>query len=466
MKRFWIYISYTGLSDQTKTLENRTIILTNQLNLIIFIAMILLFGLTTVMAIKENAPYGFGSLRLLIIMLLCVIIFISSKNKLHMISKTFLIFIPSIVFFILPTTFNFVEQESYYYYPFSAIAFSVIPQLILIPRKNKTLFYSSMGFYFLLIVFIDNILTYFSPEKLMIVDIIDEFYVYYKIAPAFIFLFVHIAIYYLRHINYNYEKELTEYNEELNSALKKLKETQQQLVHSEKMASLGTLTAGVAHEINNPLNFINGGIHIINELKQELNEYLSSGLKSRFNIATNMIKTGMEKASEIVSSLMTFSNRGTVELVPSNINEIIDKTLLFLKPLITDDIILKKEYNLGIKVPVYEEKIHQVIMNVVDNAIYAVNKNTDKKEKRINISTSHVNDKAVIEITNNGPKIPVYDLVQLFDPFFTTKDPGEGTGLGLSISYSLIAEHKGKIYAQNREEGVVFTIELPIKEEE
>ena len=462
MKRFWNYISFSGLKDKTKTLENRTIILTNQLNLVLFIAMLLLFGLTSVMRIIQGGPYGFGSLRLLIIMLLNIVVFIISYNRLHKLSKICLIYLPAFIFLILPTVFNFVEQESYYYYPFSIIAFSIVPQLILIPRINKLLFYSAMIFYLLLMIFIDNILTLYTPENFMIIDLIREFYVYYKIAPVSIFLFVHISIYYLRNINYNFEKELTEYNEELNSALEKLKETQQQLVHSEKMASLGTLTAGVAHEINNPLNFINGGIHIISELKQELDKHLTGDVKEKYETATKMIKSGMEKASDIVSSLMTFSNRGALELVPSNINDIIDKTILFLKPIISSDIILKKEYNLDFEVPVYREKIHQVVMNILDNAVFAVNSNTNEKEKIIKISTRLVNNNAVIEILNNGPKIPVYDLIQLFDPFFTTKDPGEGIGLGLSISYSLIDEHKGKIYAKNSKDGVIFTIEIPI----
>ena len=154
----WNFTSYLGLPDKTKSLENRTIILTNQLNLVVFLIMIILFGVTTTVNIVDKTSYGFGSYRLLMIMSLNVVIFILYYNKLHTISKICLIFIPAIVFLILPTLFNFVEQESYFHYSFSIIGFSILPQLILIPRKNKMLYYSAMLFNlcykFLLITFL------------------------------------------------------------------------------------------------------------------------------------------------------------------------------------------------------------------------------------------------------------------------------------------------------------------------
>ncbi len=236
----------------------------------------------------------------------------------------------------------------------------------------------------------------------------------------------------------------------------------QYLIQSEKMASLGTLTAGVAHEINNPLNFISGGVNIVSEAHKEVKSGLSGELNKRIAEAIDMINEGIKRAAEIVKALMTFSYRGTPVLKHADINHIIDNTLLFLNTKISSDVEIKKRYQLLQSVPIFTDKMHQVIMNILDNAIYAV-RQSDTSKRKIAISTIRKDNNAVITISNNGPLIPEKDLTQIFDPFFTTKPPDQGAGLGLSICYSLIGEHEGKIYAKNEEDGVSFVIELPFR---
>ena len=247
----------------------------------------------------------------------------------------------------------------------------------------------------------------------------------------------------------------------LNESNSKLKEAQQHLVQSEKMASLGTLTAGVAHEINNPLNFINGGIQIIEDVEQDIQTHIPLPEQEKFKVGFGMIRSGYERSIHIVKALMNFSHQGSPVLIQSDITEIIDNTLLFLKSKINADIKVGKVYQFKGIVPVFPSKLHQVILNILDNAIYAVNQN-NLPEKRISISTRLEANLLHIVISNNGPTIPEQQMGQIFDPFYTTKDPGQGTGLGLSISYALMAEHKGRLYAKNNEEGVSFIIELPI----
>lgn len=257
-------------------------------------------------------------------------------------------------------------------------------------------------------------------------------------------------------------EELVAQKEELSAALDSLKQTQSKLIQSEKMASLGTLTAGIAHEINNPLNFIAGGINLFEEAEADIMKNSSEEVKDSWQKACYMIKTGLEKTTNIVQALMTFSYRGTPRLSPTDINKIIDNTLLFLNSKLTSDIVIRKNYQLDKEVPAYSNKIHQVLMNILDNAIFAVSLNDIGNTKEIDIITYQNKDLAFIEITNNGPKIPEQNLKQIFDPFFTTKDPGKGTGLGLSISYTLIQEHKGTINVHNTENGVSFVIEMPL----
>jgi len=241
-----------------------------------------------------------------------------------------------------------------------------------------------------------------------------------------------------------------------------LETTQQQLVQSEKMASIGTLTAGIAHEINNPLNFISGGLNIVLDLQKKLDWTDLEDDKKRFDMATKMAKDGLDRSVDIVKALMTFSHRGGSKKVETDLHEIIDNTLMFLSSKITEDIRIIKHYNLDRRVPVFPEKMHQIVMNILDNAIFAVN-TLSLLPKSITITTRKKKDKLIITFSNSGPSIKEEHLAQLFDPFFTTKDPGQGTGLGLSICYTLVKEHGGEIYAENTHDGTMFRVILPEK---
>ena len=242
----------------------------------------------------------------------------------------------------------------------------------------------------------------------------------------------------------------------------RLKSTQQQLVQSEKMASLGTLTSGIALEINNPLNAISGGMHI---LENNLTDPKS------MESARSMIRDGFERTHKIVKALMTFSKSDEDKPVKSDLHEIIDSTLLIVRSRIGDQIRIEKEYRLESTVPVFQGKLHQILLSIIDNAIFAIQHNEEEKEKKdefIRICTWEVKGRtagegqAVIEICNSGPAIPDQHISNIFDPFFTTKDPGEGTGLGLSITYSLVKDHDGDIEVHNVPDGVCFVIKLPV----
>jgi two-component system NtrC family sensor kinase len=256
-------------------------------------------------------------------------------------------------------------------------------------------------------------------------------------------------------------EDLQEKNTKLESVIEELKATQQHLVQSEKMASLGTLTAGIAHEINNPLNFISGGLGIVEESLKLENGSPEKPEKQRQIRAVQLAKDGLDRATGIVQALMTFSHKGSSKKVQSDLHEIIDHTLLFLHSKLDPTIKIHKEYTLGRPLEVYTEKMHQVVMNIIDNAIHAV-KQRPEDNRSIWIRTREKGTKALLTISNNGPKIDNLHIGQLFDPFFTTKEPGEGTGLGLSICYTLISDHGGAILAENTEEGVEFRIEIPL----
>ena len=256
------------------------------------------------------------------------------------------------------------------------------------------------------------------------------------------------------------KEEVVERTIKLEDTLERLKSTQQQLVQSEKMASLGTLTAGIAHEINNPLNHIAGGMYLLEE------GYITDS--KSMESARSMIREGFEKTHKIITALMTFSKSDREKPVSSDLHEIIDNTLLFIRSRFGENIRVEKDFRLKRTVPVFQDKLHQVILNIIDNAIFAIQGKEEMKNEFIRICTWEVKgktssqDQAVIEICNSGPAIPDEHISNVFDPFFTTKDPGEGTGLGLSITYSLIQDHSGSIEVHNVPDGVCFVIFLPL----
>ena len=464
MLKLWNRLSTLGLSKKSESLEYRTYILSNQINLVMLLLLSLLYLVASVDRWLEQGNPTIGTTRILILIGFNILNIALAFKKHHQLQKIILIFIPTFVTIIFPSLIGFIEQESFFYYPYVIVAFSIVPQLVLIARKNRILFGISEAYFLILILFCDNIILLNTDKYFEVNDIINSFYIIYKTIPVAIYFFFNFSIYYLRNLNQKFENEILTYNQELNSTLKKLKITQQHLVQSEKMASLGILTTGIAHEINNPLNFIRGGIEIINNLKKNLIKD-DEELNKQCNTAIKIINEGVDRASKIISSLMTFSYRGKPELIKSDLAEISERTLLFLKAKITNKIQINKEYKIDEEIPVYQDKMHQILLNIIDNAIYAVNLNITHKVINISIQEeiTKIKKYAVISISNNGPKIPDKDIKHIFDPFYTTKDPGKGTGLGLSICYTLVKEHNGIIYAENKDDKVIFTIKIPSK---
>jgi PAS domain S-box-containing protein len=249
---------------------------------------------------------------------------------------------------------------------------------------------------------------------------------------------------------------LDQQKKELVKTLSELKDTQQHLLQSEKKASLVTLVAGVAHEINNPLNFINGGLLGIEEYFQEnLNEHLPN-----VSPLINAIQEGIDRASHIVTSLNHYIQRDNLPLNECNINLILDSCLILLKGLYKNTIEIKKDYT-TLKYTLFarESQLLQVFMNILSNSFQAI-----ENEGKIFIQTDIVDNFIDIKITDTGCGISKKNLVKIFDPFFTTKEPGKGTGLGLAITYNIIQEHKGTlVYESEIDKGTTAYIKLPLK---
>jgi len=278
----------------------------------------------------------------------------------------------------------------------------------------------------------------------------------------------------------------------LNNALNELKKTQTHLVQSEKMSSLGQMVAGIAHEINNPVNFISANLpHTAKYTKDLLN--LVSLYKKTFpevppEIADfaeeielefmeedlphmlNSMKIGTERIRSIVLSLRNFSRLDESDKKLADINEGMENTLLLLSNRIKNGIYVVKRYGKLPSVECYPSQLNQVFMNLLSNAIDALNE-IDRLDKIITISTGVVRENGgkflKVAIADNGPGIPDSIKDQLFNPFFTTKPVGQGTGLGLAISYKIVVDgHGGTIkISQLPSGGTEFLVKIPISNE-
>ena len=274
---------------------------------------------------------------------------------------------------------------------------------------------------------------------------------------------------------------LAEEKEKLEHTLAELKSTQYQLIQSEKMASLGELTAGIAHEIQNPLNFVNNFSELNEELLRELNTEAEKGNLEDVKAIANNIALNSEKinrhgkrADSIVKGMLQHSRASSGQKEPTDINKLADEYLrLAYQGLRAKD----KSFNANFKtelddsigkVNVVSQDIGRVILNLINNAFYAVNEkqkqNLNGYEPTVTITTAKRNGKVVIRVKDNGNGIPQKIVDKVFQPFFTTKPTAQGTGLGLSLAYDIITKgHGGELGVETKEsEGSEFIIWLPL----
>jgi signal transduction histidine kinase len=269
--------------------------------------------------------------------------------------------------------------------------------------------------------------------------------------------------------------------EKADAALQELKSTQSQLIQSEKMASLGELTAGIAHEIQNPLNFVNNFSELSSELMEEMTVELNKGDIEEAKVISADIKQNLEKinhhgkrADAIVKGMLQHSQSSSGVKESTDINALADEYLrLAYHGLRAKDknfnAILKMDFDPSVgKIDIIPQDIGRVLLNLINNAFYALSAEAKAKagnnyEPTLLLKTRKLEDKIEIMVQDNGGGIPEKVLDKVFQPFFTTKPTGQGTGLGLSLSYDIIKAHQGKINIRNTPgEGAEFIITLPI----
>lgn len=273
--------------------------------------------------------------------------------------------------------------------------------------------------------------------------------------------------------------QINNQKDQLQFALTDLKATQAQLIQSEKMASLGELTAGIAHEIQNPLNFVNNFSDISSELIDEMKDELAKGNYKDVNTIADDVKDNLKKitqhgkrADSIVKAMLQHSRTSSGQRELTDVNAMCDEYIrLSYHGLRAKD----KSFNADIEkdfdetlpnIKIVPQDIGRVLLNLLNNAFYAVN---EKKaslvpdyQPTVSVQTKRVNDKVEIKVSDNGNGIPQSIVDKIFQPFFTTKPTGQGTGLGLSLTYDIIKTHGGEVNVQTEDgKGTTFIVLLP-----
>jgi len=281
---------------------------------------------------------------------------------------------------------------------------------------------------------------------------------------------------------------------QLELALCELKNTQAQLVQTKKMASLGQLVAGIAHEINNPIGFIAGNVSFAHQYGRDLLKLIDlyqqyyphpnaaiqdemeavelDFLRTDFPKALNSIREGVVRVQDIVRSLQHFSHLNEAQMKTTDVHQGLESTLILLQNRLNKKpnrpaIEVNKQLGMLPKVECYPGQLNQVFINILSNAIEALDEKSQQNDSfipqiRISTEIAELNSTVIIRISDNGLGIPAHLQEHLFEPFFTTKPVGQGTGLGLAVSYQIIEKHKGKITCNSQVGiGTEFVIEIP-----
>ena len=456
MHKIWRYISNLGIPGDNEQLSQRTVILTNQLNFVMFVSMLLLSVVTLVTLKFTNDDMSYGSLRVGNLLVLSFLNLLVARFGFTQLSRLSLIFLPPVVFLLGPTlTVGYVEQESYTYYPYVVIAASVIPQLLVHPRKEKILYWISLSYYFFLTIIIDLLMVRFGKEHFPIIDIINQFYPFYKIAQVAIFLFINTSIFYLRMLNFRFEEELSRKNNELdlqNAELKEQKEKieqQKDELVSKEINTWQKLVSIISHEI------VNSAIPITN-----LAGMTGQMLEDESGAVLRPDKIGKETTEDIHHSLKIIESRTqalinfvkatkSLTQIPKpnirriSLKELFDRiTILYQVRFREAGVKFEKQITPpDLSVEADLELVEQVIINLIQNALEAMQKTS---KPRLSITAiKNEPGQVQISVSDNGSGISNEVLGKIFLPFYSTKD--NKSGIGLSLSQQIMMLHNGRL---------------------
>jgi C4-dicarboxylate-specific signal transduction histidine kinase len=261
--------------------------------------------------------------------------------------------------------------------------------------------------------------------------------------------------------SYHYQRKLSKQNLVLENTIEQLKDTETQLVQTEKLASLGRMSAGIIHEINNPLNFATTGLFTL----RKKGKYLAEDQQEEYAEILKDVEDGITRVRTIVSDLRSFSHNENEQIDQVDVSDLVTSSLRFLSHEFKDKVQIEQKVAENQTIWANKNKLIQVCVNLLQNSIDALRSKPAEGEKAvISIEGREENGKSVLVFRDNGEGIEPQNLDKIFDPFFTTKDVGQGMGLGLSICYRIVQDYEGSILVKSeRGKFAEFTLEFPMK---
>ncbi len=466
IQKVWRYISNMGIGKGDSRLTPRTVMLSNQLNFLLFITTFLLLLFIIITQISINDRMSVGTFRVFLTLLLSIINLLLAWAGFTRTSMISLIFLPSVIFLLLPTYMGYVEEEGFTYYPYIVVGISVVAQILINPRKEKVLFWSALSYFFILILVIDKLMVWYSPIDYPIIHRIYTFYPYYKIAPIGLFLFINVNIYYLRTLNFRFETqleakniELKSHNIELKSQRDEIDRQKDELVKKE-ISTWQKLVGIISHEILNsaiPITNLagmtgqmleddSGSVLKPDILQEETVEDIHHSLKiieNRTQALINFVRATKNLTSIPKPNFRDFRIAELFERI-----KILYQARFKEKNIKFSSSVDQPELSLNADL----ELIEQVIINLIQNSIDAMLETPDPE-----LILSAVDDSRHIQITvsDNGPGIKEDDIGKVFLPFYSSKL--NSSGIGLSLSQQIMGLHHGRLdLVAGQKSGVKF----------
>lgn len=477
MQNIWTYISNLGITGEDNKLSARTIILSNQLNFVMFASMLFLLLTILVLNLLTGYTVSLGTLRVGNMLFLNILNLVFARFGYTRLSKLSLIYLPPVVFLLGPTLIGYVEEEGYTYYPYVLICISILPQLLLHPKKEKFHYWFAQAYYFVLVIVIYWVMVEFDKTSTEligtagypIVERINTWYSFYIIPQIGIFLFTSASIFYLRMLNLRFEEELTNRNNELDLQNLELKAQKDEIeLHKDELVSREITTwQKLVHIISHEI--VNSTIPIAN-----LAGITAQMLEDESGAVQKPEKIGREVTEDIHHSLRIIESRtqGLINFVKvtksltdipkPNLRKILlkdlferisvlykadfqEKHLKFEKEIIPPDLVIVADLEL----------IEQVLINLIRNALEAMQ---ETSEPRLSIiALMDESGQAKISVSDNGKGISADVIEQIFIPFYSTK--ANNSGIGLSLSQQIMMVHKGRLEViSDAENGATFVM--------
>jgi signal transduction histidine kinase len=468
MQKIWNYISNLGIPYENRDAADRSVVFSNQLNFVLFVTMVLLLITTVSTLILHNDDLSYGTLRVASLMILVFINLILAKYGFNQLSKLSLIYLPPVVFLLGPTMIGYVEEESYTYYPYVLICGSILPQLLLNPKKEKFHYWFSLSYYLVLVLLIDKLMVYFETSVFPIVDRINTFYAFYKIAQLALFLFINASIFYLRNLNFKFEDKLNRKNKELDLqniellAQKEEIERQKDELINKEVSTWQKLVNIISHEIVNSAIPITNLAGMTAQLLEDENGHVldSSNVAPEVNIdihhGLKIIETRTQGLINFVKATKSLTQIPKPLLRTVYLSELTERVVFLYKSRFKEAR-LKFECEIlppDLCINADLELMEQVIINLIQNALEAMR---DVPEPTLTIKAQKDNGHIIISVSDNGTGIDGDVIEKIFLPFYSTKE--NNSGIGLSLSQQIMMLHNARLEVSSTpSSGATFTM--------